>query len=90
MVYILNINLKNNKKVRTALCDIYGIGACLSKKILSSLLVSLVCIRKTTHNGLLKSSWFFKVGIPSLVFARIPSWFYYVKLRTLKEGLTPT
>nr|ABX82542.1 ribosomal protein S13 [Trebouxia aggregata] len=33
MVYILNTNLKNNKKVRTALCDIYGIGNCLSNQI---------------------------------------------------------
>lgn len=33
MVYILNTNLKNNKKVRTALCEIYGIGKSLSSQI---------------------------------------------------------
>lgn len=33
MVYILNTNLKDNKKVRSALCDIYGIGKSLSSQI---------------------------------------------------------
>ncbi len=33
MVYILNTNLKDNKKVRSALCDIYGIGKGLSSQI---------------------------------------------------------
>ena len=33
MVYILNTNLKNNKKVRIALCAIYGLGKNLSNQI---------------------------------------------------------
>lgn len=33
MVYILNTNLKNNKRVFVALCEIYGIGKILSIKI---------------------------------------------------------
>ena len=33
MVYIYNTNLKDNKKVRSALCDIYGIGKSLSSQI---------------------------------------------------------
>ena len=37
MVYILNTNLKNNKKVLFALCDIYGIGKSLSSQICESL-----------------------------------------------------
>ncbi len=37
MVYILNTNLKNNKKVRTALCEIYGIGKSLSSQICDQL-----------------------------------------------------
>nr|QES94793.1 ribosomal protein S13 [Trebouxia lynnae] len=37
MVYILNTNLKNNKKVRTALCEIYGIGKTLSTQICDQL-----------------------------------------------------
>jgi len=37
MVYILNTNLKNNKKVRTALCDIYGLGKTLSSQICDQL-----------------------------------------------------
>lgn len=37
MVYILNTNLKNNKKVRVALCDIYGIGKILASQICESL-----------------------------------------------------
>lgn len=37
MVYIYNTNLKNNKKVLIALCDIYGIGKTLSFQICESL-----------------------------------------------------
>jgi small subunit ribosomal protein S13 len=37
MVYILNTNLKNNKKVRTALCEIYGLGKTLSSQICDQL-----------------------------------------------------
>ena len=37
MVYILNTNLKNNKKVTSALCEIYGIGKSLSLQICDSL-----------------------------------------------------
>lgn len=37
MVYICNTNLKNNKKVRTALCEIYGIGKSLSSQICDQL-----------------------------------------------------
>ena len=37
MVYILNTNLKNNKKVLFALCEIYGIGKSLSSQICESL-----------------------------------------------------
>lgn len=37
MVYILNTNLKNNKKVVFALCEIYGIGKTLSSQICESL-----------------------------------------------------
>ena len=33
MVYICNTNLKDNKKVRSALGDIYGIGKSLSSQI---------------------------------------------------------
>jgi len=46
MVYILNTNLKNNKKVRAALCEIYGIGKTLSSQICDQLGFSeklLVC-----------------------------------------------
>ncbi len=32
MVYILNTNIKNNKKIDIALCAVYGIGKTLSKK----------------------------------------------------------
>lgn len=37
MVYILNTNLKNNKKARRALCEIYGIGKSLSNQICDQL-----------------------------------------------------
>ena len=37
MVYILNTNLKNNKRVVFALCEIYGIGKVLSSQICESL-----------------------------------------------------
>ena len=37
MVYILNTNLRNNKKVRVALCEIYGIGKILSSQVCESL-----------------------------------------------------
>ena len=37
MVYILNTNLKNNKKVLFALCEIYGIGKILSSQVCESL-----------------------------------------------------
>ena len=37
MVYIYNTNLKNNKKVKKALCVIYGIGKILSSQICESL-----------------------------------------------------
>lgn len=37
MVYILNTNLKNNKKVKNALCEIYGIGKRLSSQICDTL-----------------------------------------------------
>ena len=33
MAYFLNTNIKDNKKVKIALCDIYGINITLSKKI---------------------------------------------------------
>ena len=33
MVYILNTNLKNNKKVRNALCEIYGLGKSMCNQI---------------------------------------------------------
>lgn len=37
MVYIQNTNLKNNKKIWVALCEIYGIGKPLSNQICESL-----------------------------------------------------
>ena len=37
MVYILNTSLKSNKRVKIALCDIYGIGKVLSAQICESL-----------------------------------------------------
>lgn len=37
MVYIYNTNLKDKKKVRFALCEIYGIGKVLSNQICESL-----------------------------------------------------
>ena len=33
MVYILNTNLKNNKKIRNALCEIYGLGKSMCNQI---------------------------------------------------------
>lgn len=40
MVYILNTNIKNNKKINVALRGIYGIGKTLSKKICNTLNLS--------------------------------------------------
>ncbi len=37
MVYIYNTNLKNDKKVRRALCEIYGLGKTLSNQICDQL-----------------------------------------------------
>ena len=40
MVYILNTNLKNNKKFIFALCEIYGIGKILPSQVCESLFFS--------------------------------------------------
>ena len=40
MVYLLNTNLNNKKKVSTALCDIYGLGKFQSKQICIQLGIS--------------------------------------------------
>ena len=37
MVYILNTSLKNGKRVKNALCEIYGIGKVLSLQVCESL-----------------------------------------------------
>lgn len=37
MAYFLNTNIKDNKKVKIALCQVYGIGTALSKKICDKL-----------------------------------------------------
>ena len=37
MVYILNTSLKSSKRVKVALCEIYGIGKLLSTQICESL-----------------------------------------------------
>ena len=50
MVYILNTNLKNNKKVRTALCEIYGLGKSMCNQICDTLGFSeSVKINHLTH-----------------------------------------